>query len=513
MQTSHARSLCRYFLLGCLAIITISSCSSTKAIIKSTAGGKNIYKEHILEVDPDGLHIERSLNGSGKINQQEHLASIISGLDQHLDSGHKKIMLFVHGGLNSRKAAFKRAMRNAPAIARDSIYPIFVNWNSGGLSSYGQQLFTVSGGVEYKHLKKVMFPFVAIQDLVTGIVKIPVTGFNNATSNWNTNGVYDPARNSAAWNVTRRNTLGIYKLLEKRMVADPGRQLAVSWGADERKKGTKVMRGLVSFVVFPTRLAGLPFYDGMGTQAWVNMKRRAKALYHPGCEFDLRQYLHDDAILAGKLDRHHEGVMAMLVDTLNSYLKSRSSDSYELTLMGHSMGAIVINELLLQYPDLPVSNIVHMGAASSVGAVNSAVIPYLSAHRDTRFYNLSLNPMAENRENALKFFLIPHGSLLVHIDNMFEQHASFLDRTSGRWENIIQATHLFPDSVRSQVTLKCFPVKNHSRAITHQADEQQPTAQKLRVFQPQKHGQFDDDVYWLEDFWKVVPSEVSPLRR
>ncbi len=65
-----------------------------------------------------------------------------------------------------------------------------------------------------------------------------------------------------------------------------------------------------------------------------------------------------------------------------------------------------------------------------------------------------------------------------------------MDRVIGRYNNIVLATHIFPDSVRRQIHIKSFgyhdPEYNYGPAM-----------------KPFGHGQFlDDEIpYWRCSFW------------
>ena len=67
-----------------------------------------------------------------------------------------------------------------------------------------------------------------------------------------------------------------------------------------------------------------------------------------------------------------KGAFYLLFDGLkerlytNSALQSCDSSKPRITIIGHSMGTMVANELFSQFPNLPYENIVYMAAASSV---------------------------------------------------------------------------------------------------------------------------------------------------
>src|SRR5205807_7605742 len=93
---------------------------------------------------------------------------------------------------------------------------------------------------------------------------------------------------------------------------------------------------------------------------------------------------------------------------------------YQITLVGHSMGAIVLNELVRRSTTEGVhyDNIVYMAAACSVRDFQRSVVPYMQRHTTTNFYNLCLHPVNEVRERHAAD-LVPRGSLLVWIDDMY----------------------------------------------------------------------------------------------
>ena len=70
----------------------------------------------------------------------------------------------------------------------------------------------------------------------------------------------------------------------------------------------------------------------------------------------------------------------------------------EITLCGHSMGAIICNEIVSLFHDLNFEKIIHMASADSVRNFFQKTIPYLEDNEDSRFYGLSLDPENEDRE-------------------------------------------------------------------------------------------------------------------
>ena len=122
-----------------------------------------------------------------------------------------------------------------------------------------------------------------------------------------------------------------------------------------------------------------------------------------------------------------------------------------------------------------------MGAACSVREFADSVVPYLVNNEASRFYNLCLHPTAEALEIPYRIVeFLPRGSLLEWIDNLFSAPHTLMDRTLGKWNNALQATHIIPESARERVTIKAF-------GVGYNQDK------------PQMHGQFNDLNFWEDD--------------
>jgi pimeloyl-ACP methyl ester carboxylesterase len=212
---------------------------------------------------------------------------------------------------------------------------------------------------------------------------------------------------------------------------------------------------------------------------------------------------------AGAIEIFREELLRAIGDPIAATRPTtRTLAPYQVTLMGHSMGTMVLNEWLrrdlLEQRKQFYANIVYMAAACTVRDFSRAVVPYLVQHRPdakasdpamargTQFYNLMLHPLADLRERDRLFDLPPRGSLLVWLDSFLTDPQTPLDRTLGRWNNIIPATDLIPQSVRGQVTLKAFALA---------ADDDVPAPGELD-YGPQEHGQFRGKPYWCPEFWE-----------
>ncbi len=113
-------------------------------------------------------------------------------------------------------------------------------------------------------------------------------------------------------------------------------------------------------------------------------------------------------------------------------------------------------------------------------------------HGPTEFWLLTLHPLADAGEAYFELADLPaRGSLLEWIDDWYTSASHPLDRTSGKWNHVIPAIHLF-EPVMSQVHFKAFGVDGDSL--------------------PQRHGDFNDCPFWLRDFWHPERMPLIPAR-
>ena len=389
----------------------------------------------------------------------------------------------MHGGLNRLSASLNRAETLVPTLMKAGYYPILFGWRSGPFLSYFEHLLVVRQGRK-RWWAPVTSPFVLIADLGRGITRAPLVVWRQAQTVAKTM--------STQWNDDSGNAQALYAALRKRHSQQqsspgggPGGAISVSIGEDKRSWFDRAIRAIA--YAFTLALA-LKFVfalllDGLGKAAWENMLRRTKVVFRTPSEFDIKKIREDSSQVDAALRSEALGAVSGLFSELTNLINPRGSadsfsSNYEITLVGHSMGAIIMNEAIRLFPDLPFKSIVYMGAACSVREFMDSVVSYLVQHQEARFYNLCLHPIAEAREIPYGWVdLLPRGSLLEWIDNLFSAHHTLLDRRLGKWDNIMQATHMIPVNVGDRVTIKAFGVG---------ADQGKP----------QMHGQFGDIEFW-----------------
>ncbi len=142
-----------------------------------------------------------------------------------------------------------------------------------------------------------------------------------------------------------------------------------------------------------------------------------------------------------KTDPRARGAGRLLMDALRARLsqaKANPEDPWgrlRLTLVGHSMGTMILNQLLEEYGDLEFDRIVYLAAAASIDDVRGAVLPYLRRHPNATFWGFNLAETRESQEfNGPDVF--ERGSLLVWIDHLFERLNAPGNRTFGRARNL-----------------------------------------------------------------------------
>ncbi|MDJ0738488.1 MAG: hypothetical protein QNJ91_02165 [Gammaproteobacteria bacterium] len=387
--------------------------------------------------------------------------------------GRIPVLLFVHGGLNSSAGALGRAQMLYKKIRNDNLqphYPVFVNWRSGPFATYGAHLGRIRQG-EISGSAKLTSPVYLLTDIANAIVNTPKSWLVTSEHMFETTGL----RDDRYLEQFRQGTDGV-------------------WFTGNQNAYARLGRSVLWLATSPAKVVTTPFTYTMAKPAWDIMLRRTNTpFYTPP---DLLNVNHQTAIGV----RHGNGALyRFLLDlaALNADLRSRPGDpGIAVTLVGHSMGAIIVNRILTLDVDLPIHNVVHMASADSTSNLFARVVPYLqTAAPHVRFYSLSLHPENEDRE-ASALGLTPSGSLLVWIDSMYTTPETVLDRRSGRWENMDRALPLVPSSARSKMRFKIFGLNDDGRK--RDAD--------CLFSEPQRHGDFDNLRFWRESTWWGGPT-------
>jgi len=414
-----------------------------------------------------------------KSERMQYYDGIISRFrkDRFASREKRGVMVYVHGGLNTQVSSIERAALLRQRMEDDPSHhffsPIFINWQSSLVASYWDHLVYIRQGKDWRETwaKRVSFtlmPLYLASDVVRAVGHAPL-----------------------AWCMQIANVRHILIRWEDQM--EPARARwrtrPVKYAIKEGKEpATNVLdiaeNGLSAVIFLPVRMLLTPFINALGSSSWDNMNRGTSMLFDRDKDFETMSFKDPPTgPLAECID-----MLARQIEKSNQELKRSSKDHtpIQVTLIGHSMGTIIVNQIIRRYGDqLPISNIVYMAAACSVRDYQDTVFPYMERHPHVQMYHLVLHDLAEINERPVRQpDFVPRGSLLLWVDNFLAKPDTRRDRTAGRFLNLIMADHLAPPNLQSRIHIKQF---DWGRQLT-------------RV-QPQKHGDFGQFTFWREAFW------------
>ena len=470
-------------LLLLLVLSGLSACSSTSTKTEEQqafeARHHAIYINQFGDIkQPDTAPLtEQPVPTSNQAREKAYVDAIVKNIVlERKARPNLKLVMFVHGGLNTFDTAWERANDFSAAMLKEDRYPVFVGWNSGPFTNYFDHLFRIRKGERRPVIGAITSPLVLVEDIARSVVHAPYAWYTL---------VADP------YSITKRAPVKHEQDFNIRM-----ERLGKNFNVTSRPPfdGT----GPYLTIANPVKLITAPFLDGLGVGAWDSMLRRTDLVLSRSQAFE------------GPLEeKTPEGFADTAVTDLLKKIElmndTKRSDAtpIRVDLIGHSMGAIVINNILARHPGLPVDNVVFMAGATPIKDVENGVVPWLAREGNgARFYNLSIDPYREISENFFYDFL-PRGSLLHWIDNIFGEVNSFKDRTAGGWWNIVRtAEDVFPVGLRERVHLTRFGIGGSRMG-------------------PQRHGEFDGYYFWRKEFWcaesgltnfdkaKIVPPTIA----
>ncbi len=464
----------RIILLAFGALLVLQGCADTRF---QPGGGNADIRFHAMVADSEGHPLDPATKESfdavadaAQTNYRAYVAAAFAHMDGYFTGDYlagnpdgakvRRILIHVHGGMNNFSGAMEtvvntyRRIRDEPA-AEDRYYPFFICWDSDGLSTFGQHLFRVSQGQDQPWLTSSVCPLTATVDIASGIVESPITWYRQFTA-------IDLPAGLRRGNLNREDLAD--PELNPKVLKD--RHIDVGLGADQRSRWSMALSAALYFPTLPFKLITNPLVCGLGKPAWEMMQRRTDNVFHINDEFKLTPEAL--TLLDRKWVRNAaRGTAAVFMECLHDHLQAMARQEpdvhYEIMLVGHSMGSIVINKLLLLYQDLPIRRIVYMAPACSIQEAAISVVPFvqrmnaklpgpdnapqefsalqrgqLQRSHYTQFWLLTLHPQAEKSESEA-FELVPRGSLLEWVDNFYSSPPSATDRRLGAWENVLSA--------------------------------------------------------------------------
>lgn len=423
------------FILYFLTVSGLTACSSLPDRHKLE---QPKYLPHYLFVDRDGYAKKADGAGMSKAGLKDYLHTyFFKDIDQHLkmlrskcDAGDcrpMRLLIYLHGGMNGYKAGFERMERllhdDAPGAVPKGIlnqahsfyYPFFINWNSEPIDSMIDDLFNIRFGERQGPIITLpTMPFVLLGRLAGSLGGLPVS------------------------------------------LAAMGSNIQEAFaGAVEQGDGIGCAIGdVIAYApVFPLYAVTAPLVEGFGTPAWAIMKRRAELAVgsrlpegSPASEGAVRTFFEETI-------RYVESIQQQDRDAN----RGKPAIPVRLTLVGHSMGTMILNRLLpavetmLPPPEtdqVSLQHIVYLAAAAPIDELDQMLVPFLREQalkaplltdkQKTHFWIFNLNRRDEAREVAKDgwIFFAPRGTLLAWIDTFFEPSTTVGQRTQGRIENL-----------------------------------------------------------------------------
>ena len=431
----------------------------------------NIFvAQRMIAINADGsphdfpvTNTERTIP-SKEFNYSNRVDEIINSIK---NSGRTNILIFVFGGMNSLNSTIEKSDVLSHEISDTSdYYPIMVNWESSLFDAYFEHLIWIRRGYKSLYLGPPLVPFYFFADLGRAITKLPINLVYQtigAAEDYD----FDPG-------IDDNEMASINKM-----------KLRISTGKDYTHPISKIARVVVYSFGFPIRLVTTPLIDAGGKSAWDMMLRRTRIAFQKQDSGNLNLSFSPP-----------DGAMSILMDSLVELYKH--DNKYFFTLIGHSLGPVMLNELIRRYPQLPYRNIVYLAPSCTIRDAGYALNPYMRNNTNTTFYNLCLNENSD-KYDMMWYAAIPRGSILEWIDTFLGDPLTSDDLTLGKWNNSIRMLRSITPEFRRRIVIKAFGIND-------------PETNTILINAPQQHTDFSDpDLrFWNPDFWQVTPIPKRP---
>lgn len=530
-------------LLWLVALFTLTAKEPDRSLNPAVA------RRHVLMVNERGQHLDaaqkwklhRGLGTRDTISYDQNIAAIREGIRNFgltfvptVQTSRPRVVIFAHGGLNYYAASQSR-LENLlkDGMLTNGFHPVLLVWNSGFVSSYWEHLTSIRQGEVRPLLGPLTAPMIFFTDIAKGAVRLPLSLAGRWYNDFQTidaPGLWDDR--TTAWEDLEAQ---LHEWEKRQSPFDSQRLFLRPPQAEgmSRSWGERLFRGTSYVVTQPTKIATLPLADGLATEAWGNMVRRTKTMFQPPETYDFPKRYRQDlvesstnarqtavdewmarqrrtnvlalrTVQARKAKRTQpDGTMYQFARELENWTTNRSlGTSLQWHFVGHSMGAMVLNELFRVAPDIRADRVTYLAAACSIRSFQENMVPYLRRQKllhdnPVHFHNLSLHRIRERDNSMDKVDLIPRGTLLNYIDDVFARPATVTDRTLGSWENLIPALPDFPADLRPRIHFVCFDIRPWAFSSGD-------------AKQPQNHSSFAADfAFWEDDFISGPKTETE----
>jgi hypothetical protein len=445
----------RLIITAVASALALNGCTTTNSIQV-----KEAYKNHVIAINKHGdiVDDEQKLITDTNLHFQDVLHT----------SDKDKIVIYIHGGLNTPDST-NETVKHTPdennkfvniseLIKEDGYHPIFISWRSGFLTTYYDHLFNQRKGEYWPKAGIPTSPLIFLADLGKGLSRFPITWWYQTSSYLK--GISFSPTNESISSPDQRNAIKINNELLPDHTFGEVTKLTAAF--DTRSTSEKLIDSTLGFAKLIPGLVVIPFADSLATGAWDVMKQRTEVMFTKEKPWKADGYQ--------TINEYTDIREAGLTKFLKKLEDDQKENHKEIILVGHSMGTIISNKILLEHPNIKFSKIIYMGAACSIKDFQASVLPYLKVNSDTQFFNNMLHPIAENLE---AYAIVGAGSLLTLIDNVFENH-----KTLGKWVNVMNGINFFnisDSTIKSRIHLRTMKLDKTSY--------------------PTKHGSFDDSEY------------------
>ncbi len=390
-------------------------------------------RSHYVAADRQGRPADLNGEKLSTSDLKSHIKMIKDGIDSYARCiGGKeplRLLFFVHGGLNTRRDQLERAeallrpsknCQQLSVLTESSYYPVFINWEAAYWSALRDDLFFVRQGKDNPWLGIPTFPFVLATRMGEGVLSVPSE---------------------------------LYYV---------GENFGETFREDSRTWYERALGGITNVVLFPVRFLTIPLISAFGSPAWEMLKRQT--------DFTLKREKGDQGVLSilmdelkcpfSQVDKENasESQKTKCLCRQGEELKWIRADdpkevSVQITLVGHSMGTLVLDGLLSAALEVPFRHIIYLASASSIEDMVFSVYPYLEMHDQSKFWSFMLSKGDEAKDDLFGP-LFEGGSLLVWIDSFLERVYRPDQLRFGRARNL--GDYKKPEDLKKRITIKKF---------------------------------------------------------
>src|SRR5665213_1305395 len=171
----------RVSLLALFAVAICSGCAAPSDLKHDPP----VIREHVIALDGRGRpHDPATIDGReyGMKEYRDQIKQMLLAMrgffKTHPD---RQILLFVHGGMNAPADSLRNADDEMDQVIAAGYYPIYLDWNSDLLNSYGEHVSSITQGqTDHTLRRQLLTPFYVIADLLRATARLPIVWINQA---------------------------------------------------------------------------------------------------------------------------------------------------------------------------------------------------------------------------------------------------------------------------------------------------------------------------------------------